>query len=390
MELGFGPEYDTFREEVQTFLASHWPPPDGMAPASAEARGAFAEAATRQGYFRRSVPRRYGGSEQPADNVKAEIIRQEFKRAGAPSELRDAGITMLIPTLLQWGSEAQNERFIPRTLTGEFRWAQGFSEPGAGSDLASLQTRGELRGDRWIINGQKVWSTHAYRANYMFALIRTEPDAPKHAGISYLMIDMKQPGVTVRPLTQMTGRSEFCEVFFDDAETPADWLVGERGQGWTISRSTLKHERSALSGLTWTDAMIRDLVRLARETMRSGRPMIEDSAIRDELAAIEGDSMALTYSTYRATSMSVHGQDPGLFGGMSKITSTNLAQRIAKLAAVIMGDDMLAASGPRAKWVERFMISLSMAIAGGTSNIQRNIIAERNLGLPREPKAVKP
>jgi alkylation response protein AidB-like acyl-CoA dehydrogenase len=385
MDLGFGSQFDAFRNEVREFIAANWPPKDGD-PKSPEAQAAFRAKATEQGLFARAVPRRYGGSEQQPDNVKAEIIRQEIRRAKAPAEIRDGGITLLVPTLLEWGTEEQRQRFIPKTLTGEYRWAQGFSEPGAGSDLASLRTRAELVGDEWVINGQKIWSTHAYRAQYMFALVRTEPDAPKHRGISYLMLDLQQPGVTIRPLKQMTRASEFCEVFFDEARAPADWLVGERGNGWTVSKSTLKHERSSLGGLTWTDSMLRDLIRLARETMRDGRPAIEHPKIRDELAAIEAASMAYTYSVYRQTSMDAHDQEPGIFSTMSKITSTNLAQRIAKLARDIIEDDLMAMSGPKAKWVDRFMISLSMSIAGGTSNIQRNIIAERSLGLPREGK----
>ncbi|MGE0741759.1 MAG: acyl-CoA dehydrogenase family protein [Hyphomonadaceae bacterium] len=386
MDLGFGPQFDDFRKEVRAFIAAHWPPREGD-PGAKEAQAAFRRAATEQGYYARAVPKRYGGSEQTADIVKAEIISQEIKAAGAPAEIRDGGISLLIPTLLEWGTEAQREYFIPKTLTGEFRWAQGFSEPGAGSDLASLRTRAELVGDEWVINGQKVWSTKAQRAHYMFALVRTEPDAPKHDGISYLMLDLRQPGVTVRPLVQMTKHAEFCEVFFDNAKAPADWIVGPRGAGWKVSKSTLKHERSGLGGLTWTDGMLRGLIKLAQTKEIDGRPAIQHAKIRDELAAIQAQSMAYGYSTYRATSMNVHGQDPGIFPLMSKIASTNLAQRIAKLAREIVGDDLLDMGGPELKWIERFMISLSMSIAGGTSNIQRNIIAERGLGLPREAKA---
>lgn len=386
MDFGFGEEFESFRSEVRDFLSRNWPPSEGGDPGTPEAQRAFRAAATEQGYFARSVPRRFGGSEQAPDIAKAEIIRQEIKRAGAPAELRDGGIALLIPTLLEWGTDEQKQRFIRKTLTGDYRWAQGFSEPGAGSDLASLRTRADLVGDRWVINGQKIWSTHAYRAHYMFALVRTEPDAPKHKGISYLLIDLKQPGVTIHPLRQMTRHSEFCEVFFENAEAPANWLVGGRGNGWRVTRSTLKHERSSLGGLTWTDSMLRSLVKLAKQTMRNGKPAIEDRRIREELAAIEAASMAFACSTYRATSMVVHGQEPGVFTTMSKITSTNLAQRIAKLASDIVEDDLLDMAGPQHKWVERFMVSLSMSIAGGTSNIQRNIIAERGLGLPRETK----
>jgi alkylation response protein AidB-like acyl-CoA dehydrogenase len=386
MDLGFGPQFDAFRGEVRDFIAAHWLESGAKNEPPERSERLFRAAAIEKGYYARSVPRRYGGSEQEPDMVKAEIIRAEVKRAGAPAELRNNGTSMLVPTLLEWGTESQCLQFIPGTITGEILWAQGFSEPGAGSDLASLRTRAELVGSEWVINGHKIWSTQAHRCQFMFALVRTEPDAAKHDGITYMLLDLRQPGVTVRPLKQMTGRSEFCEVFLNDVRTPADWIVGRHGQGWQVSRSTLKHERSSLTGLSWTDSMLRGLIRLARETPRDGRPAIAHPAIREELAAIEAASMALTYSTYRAMSMAHHGQEPGLFSLMPKITSTNLAQRMAKLASLILDDQLLDMGGAQRKWIERFLISLSMSIAGGTSNIQRNIIAERGLDLPREKR----
>ena len=214
--------------------------------------------------------------------------------------------------------------------------------------------------------------------------MRTEPDAPKHGGISYLLIDIRQPGVTVRPLVQMTRQKEFNEVFFDNAETPVDMLVGERGKGWNVTRSTLKHERSGLATMTWSLSMFRDLVKLAKEVERDGQPAIRHPRIREELAAIEGELMSLTYSTYRAVSQDVHDRDIGRFQTMPKLYMTELAGRISKLARDIVEDQFADMGGDRLKWIERFMISLSMSIAGGTSNIQRNIIAERSLGLPRD------
>lgn len=385
MDLGFGPEFDGFRAEVKGFLAENWPPADGDFKSKDNERR-FVLAAIERGYLHRAVPKRFGGSEQEPDIARAEIIREEFTRARAPSGRIPGTGKLVVPTLLEWGTEAQCDAYIARTLTGEIRWAQGFSEPNAGSDLASLRTRAELVGDEWVINGQKIWSTGADKATHMFMLVRTEPDAGKHDGISYLLVDLRQPGVTVRPLQQMTRLPEFCEVFFDDARTPADHLVGERGQGWYVTRSTLKHERSGIGGLTWSLSMMRDLLKLARETDRGGRPAIEDPRIRAELAAIDGQLMSLTYSTYRATSHAVHDRDVGSFSTMPKLYMTNLAQRIGKLARDIVGDEFLDMSGPGKKWIERFMISLSMSIAGGTSNIQRNLIAERSLGLPRDAR----
>jgi len=382
MELGFGAEYDSFRQEVRDFIAGHWPPADGDLK-SREHERAFVIAAIERGYLHRAIPKRFGGSEQEPDIGKAEIIREELTRARAPAG-RIPGNGLVVPTLLEWGTEEQKARFIAPTLRGDIVWAQGFSEPNAGSDLAALRTRAELVGDRWIINGQKIWTTHAHKATHMFCLVRTEPDASKHGGISYLLVDIRQPGVTVRPLIQMTRQKEFNEVFFDNAETPADMLVGERGKGWNVTRSTLKHERSGIATMTWSLSMFRDLVKLAKEVERDGRPAIKDPRIREELAAIEGELMSLTYSTYRATSHDMHGRDIGWFQTMPKLYMTELAGRIAKLARDIVEDDFTDMGGARLKWIERFMISLSMSIAGGTSNIQRNIIAERSLGLPRD------
>ena len=242
MDLGYGPEYEAFRGEVRAFLEAHWPSiGDGAESSREEKTRRFRVRAVEQGYLLRWLPKRYGGSEQPADALKATILREEFTRVRAPMEVRGIGMMMLVPTLLEKGSEWQKDFFIPKTVAGEILWCQGYSEPGSGSDLASLKTRAEIVGDEWVINGQKIWTTNALEADYVFCLCRTEPDAPKHAGISYLLIPMKQPGVEVRPLKQMNGGADFNEVFFSGARTKSDWIVGKRGEGWLVSRATLKH-----------------------------------------------------------------------------------------------------------------------------------------------------
>ena len=302
---------------------------------------------------------------------------------------------MLVPTLLEHGTAEQKQRFIPQTLTGEFLWAQGYSEPNAGSDLASLKTRGELVQDEWVINGQKIWSTLAQYARFMFVLARTEPQAgAKQAGISYLLVDLKQPGVTIRPLRQITGGAEFCEVFFDNARTPASWIVGERGAGWKVSKSTLSHERSALGGASTSVGLFDKLVDLARRSRINGRPALQDPVIRQRLAALKGSVDAHLYSSYRQLSMAAHGQNPGVVTLMSKLVSTQIGHEVAKIARDLIGDAFLLAppaeGGKSArdagdeKWINQFMGSLGIAIAGGTSNIQRNVIAERGFGLPRD------
>ncbi|ROM33961.1 acyl-CoA dehydrogenase [Pseudomonas poae] len=393
MDLVYGAEYEAFRTQVRAFLTDTWVPDGTLVKAEKRAAEAkFRHQAIEQGYLYRAIPRQYGGSEQPADVMRAQIIREEFTRRRAPMEVAGVGVAMLVPTLLECGTDWQKEHFIPRTLTGEYLWAQGYSEPNAGSDLASVRTKGVLQDGEWIINGQKVWSTYAQYARFMFALVRTEPNASKHDGLSYILLDLKQPGVTVRPLKQVTGGEEFCEVFFDDARTPQNWAVGERGKGWQVSKTTLVHERSSFIGnASSSQALYDKLVDLARNTRFNGRAAIDDPQIRERLLVLEGYVASHVYSSYRQFSMTAHGQSSGIVSSMNKLISTQIGHEVAKLARDLMGDSLLLAppaegtrgAGPE-KWNNQFFGSLGVAIAGGASNIQRNIIAERGLGLPRD------
>jgi len=395
MDLSYGEEYERFREEVRTWLGENWPPTGADLELEKGAQvTAFRKRAIQAGYLCRSIPRAYGGSEQPADSLKAQVIREEFTRARAPHEARGIGTMMLVPTLLDRGEEWQKEKWVESTILGETLWCQGYSEPGSGSDLASLKTRGELVDGEWVIHGQKIWTSGAQHADYMFCLVRTEPEASKHAGISYLLIDMKQPGIDVRPLRQMTGSADFNEVFLTDVRTPADWIVGKRGEGWLVSRTTLKHERNSIGNAAQSRMMFEGLVRLARKTEIGGRPAIEDPTVRQRLARIEGYVEAHVYSGYRQMTADVRGESPGTIGLMNKLNSTNIGQEVAKLAFDLLGDDGMldpmgeprlgfAPKGARG-WLAQYMGSLGVAIAGGTANIQRNVIAERGLGLPRD------
>ncbi len=397
MDLSYGDELEGYREEVRKFLGQSWPLEGEEAKLDAGERVLrFRERAIAAGYLCRNIPKCYGGSEQEGDVLKAQIIREEFGKARAPMEPRGIGTMMLVPTLLERGEEWQKEKFVPDTIKGRIHWCQGYSEPGAGSDLASLKTRGELVGDEWVINGQKIWTSGANQADYMFCLTRTEPEAGKHAGISYLLIDMKQPGIDVRPLRQMTGGADFCEVFFNDARTPKDWIVGKRGEGWNVSRTTLKHERNSIGGTQQTRASLAGLVALAREARIDGRPAIEDPAIRQRLATIEGYVRAHQYSGYRTLTKDAKGQSPGVIALMNKIISTNIGHEVAKLAIDLLGDDGLLGAGTEGmegmlaggrSWIGQYMYSLGIAVAGGTANIQRNVIGERGLGLPRDAAA---
>jgi len=395
MDLSYGETYEKFRLEVREFLAANWPPKgeDAKLP-RAEGAARFRDRATERGYLRRSIPKEFGGSERLADELEANVIREEFRRAHAPMDPRGIGTMMLVPTLLERGNQWQKEKFVEGTVKGEIHWCQGYSEPGSGSDLASLRTRAELVGDEWVINGHKVWTTNAHQADWMFCLARTEPDAPKHAGISYLLIPMDQPGIEVRPLRQMTGGADFNEVFLTDAKTPADHIVGKRGEGWQVSRSTLKHERNSIGSSAQSAMIFQGLVHLARTTQRNGRPNIEDPVIRQRLATIEGALKAHEYSGLLQLTKNAKGEDPGIIQTMSKLVSTNLGSEFAKLALDLLEDDGLLDPNPsdemtmqitdNRSWINQYMYSLGIAVAGGTANIQRNVIAERGLGLPRD------
>ena len=402
MNLSYTAEYEKFRGEVRRFLAEHWSAEDAAAhpdrddltavggPGLPNERvTAFRLLAIERGYLYRHVPRRYGGSEQTPDPLKSAIIAEEFRRARAPGEVIGQGPSMLVPTLLEHGTEAQKQRFIRDTLLGRIRWCQGYSEPGAGSDLASLRTRAVLEDGHWVVNGQKIWTSGAKDADWMFALVRTEPEKPKHDGISYLLIEMRTPGIEVRPLRQMTGDADFNEVFFENARVPVENLVGARGQGWVVSRSTLKHERALIGGSHLTRRTFDGLVMLAKALEVRGRPAIQDPVIRNRLVELEARLLANEYQGYRLLTLSARREDHGLAGLVMKLASTTLGYDIAKLAMDVIGDRGLLAPGePSAPAMGMFgtayMWSLGVLIAGGAANIQRNIIAERGLGLPRD------
>jgi len=404
MNLSFSPEYEAFRAEVRAFVAEHWTAADaaatevdpdsvaamtGAAVRTDERAASFRTLAIERGYLYRHVPRAYGGSEQAPDPLKAVIISEEFKSAKAPFEIMGQGPSMLVPTLLEHGTEAQKQRFVRDTLVGKIRWCQGYSEPGAGSDLASLRTKGELDGDHWVVNGQKIWTSSAQEAEWMFALVRTEPDQPKHDGITYMLIEMNSPGIDVRPLRQMTGDVDFSEVFFENVRVPVDGVIGARGQGWIVSRSTLKHERALIGNAALQRRTFDGLVLLAQTVELRGGRAIDDPVIRDRLVAVETRLLAAERHGQRLLTLSARGEDPGFAAMVPKLYATSLSYDLAKLAMDVQGDKGLLATGEEqahfsGMFTVAYMWSLGILIAGGTANIQRNIIAERGLGMPRE------
>jgi alkylation response protein AidB-like acyl-CoA dehydrogenase len=403
MDLSYSAEYEQFRQEVRRFLKENWtaddiasaPPPDqrammmGAVIRTDERATRFRLKAIERGYLYRHVPKRYGGGEQPPDPLKATIITEEFRKAQAPGELVGQGPSMLVPTLVEHGTEDQKQQFIRDTLLGKITWCQGYSEPGSGSDLASLRTRAELDGDFWVVNGQKIWTSNADTAEWMFCLVRTEPGAPKHDGISYFLIDMKTPGIDVRPLRQMTGDIDFNEVFFENVRVPAKNIVGKRGKGWIVSRSTLKHERALIGGSLLGRRTLEGLIMLAQGLNLRGKPAIQDPLIRNRIVELETKVLANEYHGYRLLTMQARHEDPGLAGLVTKLYGTTMGYDIARLAMDILGDRGVLAPGEDSApamgmFVTAYMWSLGVLIAGGTANIQRNVIAERGFGLPRD------
>ncbi len=400
MNLQFGEKYEKLRAEVRSFCAESWPP-RGAESGLAEREQAIAwrKRAIAAGFLHRTVPRAYGGAGADPDVMAATMIRQEFDRAGVPHRGNVQGTHMLVPTLLECGTEEQRREYIGPTLTGELTWCQGYSEPGAGSDLASLQSRAELVGDEWVLSGQKIWTSNATDAEMMFGLFRTEPDATKHAGISYLLIPMKTPGIDVRPLVMMQGGVDFCEVFFDGARIPAQNIVGRRGEGWKVTRSTLKHERMLIGDSTGARMAFDALVALAREVQRDGRPALEHPSVRQRVAEVAGYVATHEWAVARMLTAIHRNRDADAMSEMlmTKLYGTNLQQMMAKLALDLIpeqglrepaGEEVVMGIRPftRARWVSHYMFSLAGGIAGGTSNVQRNIIGERVLGLPRDQR----
>ena len=395
MDLAYGPEYETFRLEVRSFIAEHGHKAPRGGVTGMQAVLDWQALLIEHGYAARTIPREYGGYGAEPDLLKSRIIAEEFGRARVSTGMGGQGIWMLVPTLLELGSEAQKRSYIPPTIRGEMLWCQGYSEPNAGSDLASLTTRAEVDGDHWVINGQKIWTSTAQSADMMFALVRTEPEAPKHQGISYLLIPMDTPGIEVRPLVQMTGQPGFNEVFFTDVRVPLDNIVGRRGEGWRVANATLSYERGSLADPNATRNRFEELVDLMRAETLGGRRVIEDPAMRDRLLRLQSRVLAMQCNDLRVLSGQLN-QDPDtlLARLIVKLQSTELRHELEAMGIDVMGElGLLYDDSPRLRaqgsWQQNYMFYLGMIIGGGTSQIQKNIIAERGLGMPREPRAEK-
>jgi len=393
MDLSFGPMYEAFREELRQFIKENTRlvPKGGL---TAKDRFKWQELLIEKGYTARTIPKKYGGHGGEPDILKSRIIAEEFARAQVPGGLGGQGIAYLVPMLLDIGTEEQKTRFIPPTLSGEMLWCEGYSEPNAGSDLASLITSAELDGDKWVVNGQKIWTGTAQYAHWMFCLVRSEPDAPKHKGISFLLFSMDTPGIEVRPIKTMTGEAHFCEVFFKDVRVPRDQIVGKRGEGWGVANAVLQHERGDLGDPNVTLARFNTLVELMKKETVDGHRIIDNPAFCDRLMKIQSRVMALRFNDLRLLSAKANKQSTPLAGMIVKLQGTEMRHDLEGLAIDALGElGILYENSPYvrnfASWQSSYMMYLGLIIGGGTSQIQKNIISERGLGMPRAPKPTK-
>ena len=394
MDLSFSKEDEAFRRTVRGWLRRNIPrsrdDSGGELIYDAPDRILAAKAWQRKlhegGYLALGWPREHGG--QGASIERQSILNEEMVLNRAPTAIGQLGLRMLGPTLIERGTDAQRARFLPKILTADEIWCQGYSEPGSGSDLASLRTRADLDGDFFVVNGQKIWTSTAQFADWMFCLVRTDPEAARHRGISYLLIDMKSPGVEVRPLVQMTGQAGFNEVFFTDVRVPRENLVGALHDGWSVANSTLKHERNMLASTTRTQQLMNDLVDLAGRRKVSGVKATRDPVVRQRLADLFTRVEAMRLHSLKQLSDEIHQRQAGIGASINKLVTTELNHEICAAALELLGDHgMLARNCPHAEdrgsWPVDFMFTLGMIIGGGTSQIQKNIIAERGLGMPR-------
>ena len=400
MDLTLSPKYRALQSQVRDFLKANIdksPKPGGGRQRPSRKALDWQKRIIEAGYFGRSIPREYGGAGLPLDVMELAIIAEEFSKAGAYPGIMNQGISMLIPTLLEVGTKAQCQEWIADTLRGDIIWCQGYSEPGSGSDLAAAKTHAKVENGHFVVNGQKIWTSSAHYSDMMFLLCRTEPDAPKHAGLSDLLLSMKTPGIEVRPLVTMTGRATFNETFFTDVRVPVGQIVMGRGGGWHVANVTLKYERMLLGNAN----KISDRFQRVREIMErndiDGVRIIDIPAYRYRLLRLQGEMLASKYHGMRLLTEQAKGEDSGLKRMIVKLNGTMVLFRLSALAVDALGaaglpydphDEASEESDEATLWSIDYMYDIGLIIGGGSSNIQKNIIGERGLGLPREPKTV--
>ncbi|MGY3554804.1 acyl-CoA dehydrogenase family protein [Williamsia sp. R60] len=395
MDFGMSAELEQFRAEVRAFVAENAPaitPKAGVrTPADREELALFKKwtgALFAAGYAGAGWPEEFGGMGKAHSAERDIVVDEEIARARAP-QVTGAG-SLVANALIDFGTQEQRTTYLPPIRTGDAIWCQLFSEPSSGSDLASLRTRAVVQDDgTFRVNGQKVWTTNGHWADFGYLLARTDQDVPKHKGISAFIVDMTLPGVDVRPLREMTGTSDFNEVFLDDVVLPADAMIGNSGEGWKIANSSLAHERSGVA----TSAVIQRqnvdaLITLARKTIRGGRPLIDDDRVVDELGRLSASVDALSALVYANISRWSHGRERVQDAPVAKLMFSELGVEISRLAMELLGEAaILAETDPdvveHGRWQDEFLYARAYTIAGGSSEIMRNIIAERGLALPR-------
>jgi len=395
MDLNYSPEEAAFRDEVRAFLRDELPKElsdkvrtgADLTKADMERWHAILNA---RGWLAQNWPKDFGGAAWNA--VQRHIFEEEAAQASAP-RIVPFGLSMLAPVLMKFGSREQQEYYLPRILSGEDWWCQGYSEPGAGSDLASLKTRAVRDGDHYIVNGQKTWTTLGQHANKIFCLVRTDPNVKQQEGISFLLIDMDTPGIEVRPIILLDGTPEVNEVFFNDVKVPAENLVGEENKGWTYAKYLLTHERTNIAGVGFSQAGLDAVKRIARAEMSGGRPLIENPHFAARLAKVEIDLMAMATTNLRIISQAAAGQAPGVESSMLKVKGTIIRQEINDLARravgpyampfaseAVEGDNDPIGPDYAAPVAADYFNNRKLSIFGGSNEIQRGIIAKVKMG----------
>jgi alkylation response protein AidB-like acyl-CoA dehydrogenase len=399
MDLSFTSDELAFRDEVRAFLAEHLPEDIGRKVKGglalhAEDYTRWQKILHQKGWGAPSWPKQFGGPGWGP--VQLHIYDEESAAAGAPRVI-PFGLKMVAPVIMAFGSPAQQQRFLPRILSGEDWWCQGYSEPGAGSDLASLKTRAERHGDHYVVNGQKTWNTLGQYADWIFCLVRTDPNAPKQQqGISFLLIDMKSPGITVRPIITMDGAHEVNEVWLENVKVPVENRVGEENKGWTYAKFLLGHERTNIAGVGASKRELGRLKEIARKEMKNGRPVLEDPLFAARVAQVEMELMALEITNLRALSAESQKRAPGPEASILKIKGTEIQQALSELMMYAVGPyalpferasleegDLTSVAGPpyAAPLAATYCNFRKVTIYGGSNEIQRNIISQMILGL---------
>ena len=401
MDMTFSPEDEAFREEVRTFIAGNLPPE--VQEASRRSPSYVPKEYTRRwhkilfekGCVAPSWPKEHGGCEWSP--VQKHIYDEEYQNANAP-RLSSFGITMIGPVLYTFGTEAQKQQHIPSILNGDIFWCQGYSEPGSGSDLASLQTRAELDegGENYIVNGQKIWTSHAHHADWIFALVRTSTEGKKQEGISFLLIDMSTPGLEVKPIISMDGGHYLNEVFFVDVKVPVTNRIGEENMGWTYAKYLLTYERTGLAGIGMSKAALSHLKNLASRRLKNGRPLLEDPSFSQRIAKVEIDLTAAAISNLRIIASVEGGGVPGAESSMLKVKGTEIRQSINDLARRAIGPYALPfleeemgmdyegdflSDKDAAPLSAQYFNNRKLSIFGGSNEIQKNIVSKMILGL---------